>query len=158
MAAKDTAPTADAETGEIDEVQAESLILEAFSGAGLVKPDADDPMAIQMQIVNRILAAESMDALFGQFEAKTIDKYEGEVVTISDAEWGTFESEQGTIPLARLQIATIAAPTPVLVIATSPNLTAFVARAQQLGGLPFTAKIIGNKTKRGFTALHFERA
>jgi hypothetical protein len=151
-------PPADDETGEITENVATSLILDAFKGAGVQQAEANDPMVIQQQIVNRLLKAQSMDDLFSQFEAKTIDKYEGEIITIHSVEWGIFNSDDGPIPLGRLEITTPKDDSKSIVIATSPNLTAFVATAERLGGLPFTTKIVGAKTARGFTALHFERA
>jgi hypothetical protein len=151
------ATTVDAKTGEIVDAPAVSLIAEAFKTDGVQRFAAGDAETIQASIVQRVMKAESLDDLFGQWEAKTIDKFEGEIVTIHDAEWGTYNSEQGQIPLARLQLSTRANPTAQEVIATAPNLTAFVFRAQQLDALPFSAKIVGNRTSRGYTALHFER-
>jgi hypothetical protein len=164
MAARNTtqaeepvAAVVDEDTGEIQEGHAVSLIAEAFKSDGVYRFTANDPETVQAAIVQRMMAAESLDDLFGQWEAKTIDKFEGEVVTISEAEWGTFNSEQGQIPLARLKLTVKDGKVAQDVIATSPNLTAFIYRAQSLDLLPFTAKIVGAKTARGFTALHFER-
>lgn len=147
----------DADTGEISEGHAVSLIQEAFTGGNMSRFTQNDPETIQAAIVQRMMQAESLDDLFGNWEAKTIDKFEGEVVEILAAEWGTFNSEQGQIPLARLKLRSGNDKTILDVIATAPNLTAFVYKAQELELLPFKAKIVGAKTARGFTALHFER-
>lgn len=149
--------TVDDETGEIEQGHAVSLIAEAFKDGSAAKFVANDPETVQAAIVQRMMQAGSLDDLFGQWEAKTIDKFEGEVVEILAAEWGTFNSEQGQIPLARLKMRSGKEETILDVIATSPNLTAFIYRAQSLELLPFKAKIVGAKTARGFTALHFER-
>lgn len=158
MAKTDDGNNVDEATGEVTESRAVSMISQAFGGAGIQAAAADDPQAVQLAIVHRMLQADSLDELFGQWEAKTIDKFEGEVVTIQSVEWGTFNSDEGVIPLGRFTLTAKGGTESQVVIATSPNLTAFVARAEQLGSLPFTAKIVGAKTARGFTALHFERA
>lgn len=150
-------PDVDEETGEIAEAHAVSLIAEAFGKDSVSKFQGNDPETVQAAIVQRMMKAESLDDLFGNWEAKTIDKFEGEVVEVLAAEWGTFNSEQGQIPLARLKMRSGKDKTILDVIATSPNLTAFIYKAQDLGALPFTAKIVGAKTARGYTALHFER-
>lgn len=147
----------DEDTGEIAQAHAVSLIAEAFTDGTVSRFTENDPETIQAAIVQRMMAAESLDDLFGQWEAKTIDKYEGEVVEILAAEWGTFNSDTGPIPLARLKMRSGKDKTILDVIATSPNLTAFIYRAQSLELLPFNAKIVGAKTSRGYTALHFER-
>lgn len=147
----------DVDSGEIAQGHAVSMIGEAFKDGTASRFVASDPESVQAAIVQRIMGAESLDDLFGQWEAKTIDKYEGEVVTIVAADWGTFNSDQGQIPLARLKLTVKDRPGEQDVIATAPNLTAFVYRAQSLDLLPFTAKIVGARTARGFTALHFER-
>lgn len=153
------APEVDAATGEIvdGEAQAVSLIASAFTGEGVSKFVNNDPETVQAAIVQRMMSSESLDDLFGQWEAKTIDKLENEVVTITDADWGSYNSETGPIPLARLTLTVKGQKESQEVIATAPNLTAFVFRAQQLKLLPFTAKIVGARTARGYTALHFER-
>jgi hypothetical protein len=154
---QESAPTADAETGEITSDQASNMITDAFKGANVVFAEKDDPMSVQRDIVKRVMSADSMDELFGNWEVTTSDKLEGKTIFITEAEFTTYESEDGPIPLARVKGNERPSDEPITFVTTAPNLTSFIARAQQLNGLPFTAKIVGNKTSRGFTALHFER-
>jgi len=149
---------ADAETGEVTETQAVGMIAEAFGKAGVEFSSADDPMSVQRDIVQRVMSATSLDELFGNWEVTTSDKLEGRTLTILGAEWTTYNSEAGPIPLARVKAEDVREHSTFTFVTTAPNLTAFIARAQQIGALPFTAKIEGSKTARGFTSLHFVRA
>ena len=154
----DEVPAADLETGEITPEKATNMIADAF-GANAVKfAPADDPQSVQRDIVQRVFSAGSMDELFGNWEVTTSDKLEGRTLTIVSAEFTTYQSEDGPIPLARVKATEGEHAEAVTFVTTAPNLTSFIARAMQLDGLPFTAKIIGSKTSRGFTALHFGRA
>jgi len=154
---RNTAPKADPTTGEITDEQATNMIADAFGSAGFVVAATDDPMSVQRDIVQRVMSAGSMDELFGNWEVTTSDKLEGRTFTIESVEFSIYNSEQGPIPLARVKSTEGKDKTPVTWVSTAPNLTSFLARAQQLNGLPFTAKIEGTKTSRGFTALHFVR-
>jgi hypothetical protein len=154
---EDHTMTVNPDTGEISEDQAVNLIGEAFKMAGVQLAAADDPLGVQQQIVTRVMQAQSLDELFGNWEVTTSDKLEGRTFTILGAEFSIFNSEQGPIPLARVASVEGKDKTSVSWVTTAPNLTSFIARAMQLDALPFTAKIVGNKTSRGFISLHFER-
>lgn len=147
----------DPETGEVTPAQATNMIYDAFGDANVKFQERDDPMSVQRDIVQRVMSANSLDELFGNWEVTTSDKLEGKTIKIDSVEFTTYESEDGPIPLARVKGNERPSNDPITFVTTAPNLTSFIARAHQLGALPFTAKIVGNKTSRGFTALHFER-
>lgn len=149
--------TADSETGEITSDQASNMITDAFKDSNVTFAERDDPMSVQRDIVKRVMSANSIDELFGNWEVTTSDKLEGKTIFIEDAEFTTYESNDGPVPLARVKGRERPSDEPMTFVTTAPNLTSFIARAMQLDALPFTAKIVGNKTSRGFTALHFER-
>lgn len=154
----EVAPPADPNTGEVTEEGAMAMISkEFFTDAGIALPD-NDPLEIQKAIVQRVMAASTLDDLFGVWEAKTSDKFENTIIDVMGVEWGVYHADYGDIPLARVNMAAHPEKKPDVMITTSPNLTSFIARAAAIGALPFTAKIVGSKTRNGQTALHFERA
>lgn len=145
-------------TGEITEDVAAGMILEAFQSGGGALIESDTPEAIQKRIVDRIFAAESMDELFGQWEMLASDQLEGRTFTIDGCEFDIYTPNDGGSPVPLAKVKAREDGKVVQFITTAPNLTTFIARAIQLDGLPFTATIVGSKTRRGFTALHFARA
>jgi hypothetical protein len=151
----------DPETGEVMETtanEATSLIAEAFKASGVNVIANETGLEVQRRIVERTMKAESLDDLFGQREVLTSDKLAGKTLNITDVEWDVYNSEDGPLPLARVTSTDVKSKEALVWITTSPNLTAFLARAQQLKALPFSAKIGETSTSRGFKTLFFERA
>jgi len=148
----------DVETGEITEGAAVSLIADAFGQAGIAVNVETDPVEIQSAIVRRVLGASTLDELFEQWEVTKSQNLEGRSFEISGVEFAVYNAESGQVPLARVKSVDLADNKAVEWITTAPNLTAFLYRAITIKALPFKAKIVGNKTARGYIALHFERA
>jgi hypothetical protein len=147
----------DTETGEMTQEQAVAIVDDKFfAQVGIAIPDTD-PAAIQAQIVARVMKAETLDQLFGVWEAKTSDQLENKVVTVRSVEWSGYNAEIGLIPMAKVQAYDEIDKKDIDFISTAPNLTSFIAKAGQMGQIPFTAKIVGVKTRNGQTSLHFEK-
>lgn len=149
--------TVDEDTGEIDEAAAVALVDDKFFSAMSIELPVMDPIEIQRQITGRVMKAESLDELFRVWEAKTSDQLVGKIVTIRSVDWSGYNASYGVIPLAKIIAYDEIEKKDMDFITTAPNLTSFIARAMQLQLLPFTAKIVGNQTRNGQTALHFER-
>lgn len=151
-------PNVNPATGEITEDVAASMVLDIFKESGALKDDGDSPEAIQQRIVQRIFESQSIDELFGQWEMLSSDQLEGRTFTITRADFDLYTPNEGggAVPLAKVYATED--DRSVQFITTAPNLTAFIAQCDRHGWLPFTAKIVGSKTRRGFTSLHFERA
>jgi hypothetical protein len=153
----------DAETGEIPDEQAVSedeagrMLASGFLGGNFPIEVAEDPLAIQKSIVARVFQATSLDELFGVWEAKTSDQLEDMTVKVLDAEFSTYTPVDGNGPMPLARVTYESNDKQDTFITTSPNLTSFIAQAQNLQALPFTAKIVGSRTRSGQTALHFER-
>lgn len=153
----DQAIVMDAETGEITEAKAVSMIADAFGQSGAPISVDTDPAEIQSAIVRRVLSAESLDELFEQWEVTKSQNLEGRSFEIQSVEFAVYNADSGPVPLARVKSKDLDDGKSVEWVTTAPNLTAFLYKADQLGSLPFEAKIVGAKTARGYTALHFER-
>lgn len=147
----------DAETGEITDERAVSMIAEAFGLAGVKVRAETDPTEVQSAIVRRVLSATSLDELFEQWEVTKSQNLEGRSFEIQSVEFAVYNADSGPVPLARVKSKDLDDGKSVEWVTTAPNLTAFLYRAETLGSLPFEAKIVGAKTARGYTALHFER-
>ena len=155
---EDQAKVLDVETGEITEAKAVGMIAQAFGDSGVAIKVDTDPEEVQQAIVRRVLSAESIDELFEQWEVTKSNQLEGRSFDITGVEFAVYNADSGPVPLARVEAVDLATEKATPFVTTAPNLTAFLYKAQQLGSLPFKAKIVGAKTARGYMALHFERA
>lgn len=148
----------DTDTGEIlEESVAASKIIEAFAAGGTTIEPGDNPEAIQKRIVDRIFKADTLDDLFGQWEMLASDQLEGRTFTITACDFDVYTPNDGGAQVPLAKVTATEKDETVRFITTAPNLTAFIARAAMINEIPFTAKIVGERTKRGFTALHFAR-
>lgn len=147
----------DVETGEVTKAgEAGSLV--SFGGIGRPVAVELDPEAIQRRILERVFEAKSLDELFGVWSAKTSDQLEGRTFEVRAVRWGEYESERGPIPLAEVSAIDKSSGKDETFVTTAVNLTAFLAQAEAIGELPFTARIAGARTRSGQTSLHFEQA
>lgn len=152
MADKDT--TTPADDGEAFEAE---LLPVSYQGVEFPVRANMSPEAATARIMERLFASETIDDAFGVWEQRSSDALIGKVFTVNGASWGTYVNEAGEeIPLADVD-ALDNKGEKASFVTTAPNLTGFIALCEHKGWLPFTARIVGAKTKRGFTALHFER-
>lgn len=131
--------------------------LPTFPGTNRPLPSTLDPETIAQAVVNRVMASETVEQMFDVWEGETSDKLVNRVFTILDAEWGWYDSETGPIPLAMVNAVNKETGEVTVFPTTSRNLTAFIFNAQERHLLPFTARIIGEHTRSGRTALRFGR-
>lgn len=145
---------ADVKTGEIVEQGAIEALRLSFPGLEV----SNDSTATQQRIIDRMMQANSIDDLFATREGASIDQMVGKVLEFVGVTWSTYQTDEGTeIPLAQLQCVDVAKKEAISLIATAPGVTAFVYRAEQLGAMPFKAKVAEVKTRRGFNAIVLER-
>lgn len=150
--------TVDPATGEMTTEQAQKSIANSFGIDFLAEVGERDAEAIQRGMLQRVHAGTTMDELFDSLQGKASDSLVGRSFEIQEVSWDIYNAAQGPLPLARVKSIDLATNQPEEWVTTSPMLTVFMKRAQEIGGLPFKAKIVGKKTRSGQTALNFERA
>lgn len=157
MAAKPR--TANAQTGELmpdpaDESAGADMLALAFPGL----ETGNDAAAATQRIIDRLMQANSIEELLAEREAPSIDQFVGKEITFLAATWGWYRTDDGRdIPLGELTIREKGDKEDQTIIATAPGVTAVVYRAQQLGALPFTAKVVEKLTRRGQKAINLRQ-
>jgi len=116
-----------------------------------------DPEAAVQRMASRMLAAESLDDLFGAAKGITSDQLDGKSVEVTGVEWSEYESQRGPIPLAVVQATDLMTGEAFEFATTATMLVTFLYRAQAIGQIPFKARIAAKKTRGGNDALNFER-
>lgn len=116
-----------------------------------------DPAAMEARMARRFEHAGTIDDLFGALEGRTSQDMVGRVLEIRAVEWWPYQSDRGTIPMAVCDAVDVQTGEVVEFPTTSMALTAFIKRAEVIGALPFTARVVKRQTRSGQTALNFER-
>lgn len=116
-----------------------------------------DPEAAVRRMSERMLKADSLDALYDSTKGITSDELDGKSIEVTSVEWQQYESDRGPIPQAVVQATNLIDGDVFEFVTTATMLVTFLFKAQQLGAIPFKARITGKKTKSGNTALNFER-
>jgi len=116
-----------------------------------------DPEAATRRMSERMLGAETLDALYDSTKGTTSDELDGKSIEVTGVEWQAYESDRGPIPQAVVQAVDLINGDVFEFVTTATMLVTFLYKAQQLGAIPFKTRIAGKKTKSGNTALNFER-
>ena len=127
------------------------------TSALLAQAKGRDPEAVTRRMADRMMAADSLDALYDSTKGVTSDELDGKAIEVTSVEWQQYESDRGPIPQAVVQAIDLITGEVFEFVTTATMLVAFLYKAQQLQALPFRARIAGKKTKGGNTALNFER-
>lgn len=155
MATADKAPVPASSAGDDDE-----MVEVLFQGLPVRIKASLDPLTLQRRITERVFAARSLDEAFAVWEAQSSDELEGRVCVMAGVRWGVFTSPETAqrLPLAEVQTVDDDGEVTSGFVTTASNLVAFLAAADQGGWFPFKARIVGEKTSNGRTALRFARA
>jgi hypothetical protein len=116
-----------------------------------------DPEAVRERFARRFAAAEDIDDLFGVLQGSTSKDMVGRALTINSVAWAPFESDRGVIPLAVCDAVDIHTDEVVEFATTSEALVLFIRKAELIGAMPFSVRVVAKKTRSGNTALNFER-
>ena len=127
------------------------------AGVILDKARARDPEAVTRRMADRMIGADSLDALYDATKGVTSDELDGKAIEVTSVEWQQYESDRGPIPQAVVQAIDLITGEAFEFVTTATMLVTFLYKAQQLNALPFRTRIAGKKTKGGNTALNFER-
>ena len=130
-----------------------------FQGMPLKIRASLDPSAMQRRILERLFEAKSLDEAFEVWESQSSDGLEGRVFIMTSVSWGVYtRQEDGTrIPLAEVHHVDAEGEELRPWVTTASNLVGFLAAAEQGEWFPFTARIVGERTSSGRTALRFAR-
>ena len=151
------APVSTASFGDDDEV-VDTITGEIVAPGGIVvNATKADPEAAVRRMSERMLKADSLDALYDSTKGITSDELDGKSIEVTSVEWQQYESDRGPIPQAVVQATNLIDGDVFEFVTTATMLVTFLYKAQQLNAIPFRARITGKKTKSGNTALNFER-
>lgn len=101
--------------------------------------------------------ADTLDDLFDALEGSTSKMLVGRKFNFLRVSWQPYESDKGVIPQAVCEVVDLDSGEDDEFVTTAYMLVRFLRRAQVIGALPFAARIVAKRTKRGQTALNFER-
>lgn len=133
-------------------VAVEARLLEAFPEIREV-----DPEAVAARMAARVQKAANLDELFDSLSGNSSDTLIGKAFEFTAVEWQPYESAKGIIPMAVCTATNLDTGEEEEFITTGGMLVQFLRRAQVLGALPFSARIVEKKTRSGQSALNFER-
>ena len=150
-----TKKTTVADDGDEFEAQYEAAELAIRSSFPELKPT--DPIKATYRMAERMLGGETLDDLFDATTGKTSDDLIGKAYEFLAVSWQAYEAERGVIPQAVCEVIDLATGEVTEFVTTATMLVMFLRRAEQIGRLPFKARIAGKRTKSGQTALNFER-
>lgn len=131
--------------------------VEVFTHKSFKTIEERDPELVTRKMGDRILAAESLDALFDALEGNNSQRLIGKTVEITAVDWDEYETESGPIPLAACTAIDCSTGEEMEFATTAQMLTRFIFKAETLGAMPFKVRIEGKKTRSGQTALNFVR-
>lgn len=137
---------------DVDEARI-ALLATDFPGINEV-----DPASVTARMAARMQGADSLDALFDALTGQASEQLIGRTFTFLGVTWQPYESDKGIIPLAVCEVADPKTGEVSEFVTTGTMLVHFLRRAQVIGAFPFTARIVGKRTRSGQTALNFERA
>jgi hypothetical protein len=152
MATKKQGPTASASESNDGPQAVEARLLEAFPEIREVSVEA-----VQERMAARVQKATSLDELFDSLEGNSSDKLVGKSFEFTAIAWQPYESQRGIIPMAIVTATNLDTGEEEEFVTTGGMLVQFLRRAQVLGALPFSARIVEKATKGGQKALNFER-
>jgi len=82
----------------------------------------------------------------------------GKRFEIQGVRWGTYNAQDGIIPLAEVHAVELDSGEETTFVTTAANITGFLALADSRGWFPFKMRIDGQKTRRDQTVLVPARA
>lgn len=130
----------------------EARLLEAFPEIREVNPDD-----VAARMAARVQKAANLDELFDSLEGNSSDALVGKSFEFSAIAWQPYESQKGIIPMAVCTAVNLDTGEETEFVTTGGMLVHFLRRAQVLGALPFSARIVEKTTRSGQKALNFER-
>jgi hypothetical protein len=116
-----------------------------------------DPREAQARIAARFVKAETLDDLFNVLEGRTSKDMVGRRLEFHAVSWAPYQSDEGTIPLAIVTALDMDTGELVEFATTGKLVTMFIAKAELIGQLPFSARLVSVKTRQGRDALNLER-
>jgi len=141
---------------EDDETNNTEQVLAELGGI-LVNVQKADPEAATRRMSERMLGAETLDALYDSTKGTTSDELAGKSIEVRGVFWQSYESDRGEIPQAVVDAVDLMTGDVFEFVTTATMLVTFLYKAQQLGAIPFKTRIASKKTKSGRDALNFER-
>jgi hypothetical protein len=117
-----------------------------------------DPLAVQRKIVDRIFKASNVDEVFGIYAGDSTASMANKTFNILEVSFAPYESEHGVIPMAH--VGGLVGDTGEITSwrTSSTSIVAMLAKLRQLEAFPLLVRIVGSKTRGGFTAYHLEKA
>ena len=140
----------------VDEDEARGSLTPLVIDGITIKAQAD-PRATSERMGKRVLSAGSLDELFDSLSGKSSDDLVNKAFEFTSVEWQAYESDRGPIPQAICQVVDLSTGEATEFQTTAEMLVKFLFRAEQLGALPFRARIVEKPTRTGQKALNFER-
>lgn len=130
----------------------EAELLKAFPGIAEQTPEA-----IMDRMAARVRSQTTLDGLFDALSGNSSDSLVGKSFEFDGVAWQAYESDRGLIPQAVCQVVDLSTGEATEFVTTAWMLVNFLRQAEVIGVFPFKARIVGRRTKRGQTALNFER-
>jgi len=152
MAPKDTPDTPEPQGFGDDEVALDAALVAAFPEILEVSPEA-----VMDRMAGRLRKSTNLDQLFDSLSGNSSDSLVGKSFEFHTVEWQPYESDRGIIPQAVCGVVDLATGEITEFVTTAWMLVNFLRQAQVINALPFKARIVEKRTKRGQTALNFER-
>src|ERR1039458_8191467 len=117
-----------------------------------------DRLAVQRKIVDRIFKASNVDEVFGIYAGDSTASMANKTFCILEVSFAPYESEHGVIPMAH--VASLVGDTGEIASwrTSASSIVAMLAKLHQLEAFPLSVRIVGSKTRGGFTAYHLEKA
>jgi len=141
-----------------DEPVVGEVVPVSFGGVQFPVTITDTPEAIQARILTRLFAAETLEDAFATWESQSSDALVGKRFEIQGVRWGTYNAQDGIIPLAEVHAVELDSGEETTFVTTAANITGFLALADSRGWFPFKMRIDGQKTRRDQTVLVPARA
>ena len=117
-----------------------------------------DPLAVQRKIVDRIFKASSVDEVFGIYAGDSTASMANKTFKILEVSFAPYESEHGVIPMAHVDGLVGDTGEITSWRTSSTSIVAMLAKLLQLEAFPLLVRVVGSKTRGGFTAYHLEKA
>jgi len=117
-----------------------------------------DPLAVQRKIVDRIFKASNVDEVFGIYAGDSTASMANKTFNILEVSFTPYESEHGVIPMAHVDGLVGDTGEITSWRTSSTSIVAMLAKLHQLEAFPLLVRIVGSKTRGGFTAYHLEKA
>ncbi len=142
---------------EIEVVDATSTSVVVYDNELFPELKWQDPLKANLKFAERFGRAETLDDLFNVLSGTSTQDIVGRKVQILDVDWQAYQADDGVIPNAICQGVDLDTGEVLEFATTSGMCTMFIRKAELLGLLPVSVKIVENLTTNNRKALNFEK-